>query len=171
MPVRILAGSLLAIAASFSSAQPLPVFPAKNVPETFHGTVVDDPYRSLEDVKDPQVSGWMKAHAAHARATIEGLPDTAMRGRDRRARRRSRSARRRRAPHARRLDLLTRRGAKDNTYKLYVRSPKAQRLLADPDDCREAGRPAARDQLLLPVARRRAHRVRRLRCGLEDIDP
>ena len=55
-------------------AQPLPVFPAKNVPETFFGTVVDDPYRALENEKDPQVAAWMKAHADHARATIEWLP-------------------------------------------------------------------------------------------------
>jgi prolyl oligopeptidase len=42
-------------------AESLPVFPAKNVPETFFGTVVDDPYRALENEKDPEVAAWMKA--------------------------------------------------------------------------------------------------------------
>ena len=54
-------------------AQTLPVFPANNVPETFFGTVVDDPYRALESDKDPAVSAWMKAQAEHAHRSLEGL--------------------------------------------------------------------------------------------------
>jgi hypothetical protein len=52
MSARYIAGVALASLAAASSAQTLPVFPAKNVPETFYGTVVDDPYRALEDTKN-----------------------------------------------------------------------------------------------------------------------
>jgi len=49
------------------------VFPPNNVSDTYFGTVVDDPYRALENVKDPQVLAWMKAQAAHAERTLTGL--------------------------------------------------------------------------------------------------
>jgi prolyl oligopeptidase len=66
--------SVIAAASLAAQAQSLPVFPANNVPETFFGTVVDDPYRALENEKDPAVAAWMKAHAQHAQRTIESLP-------------------------------------------------------------------------------------------------
>jgi prolyl oligopeptidase len=54
--------ALLSVIAAFSlaaQADSLPVFPASNVPETFFGTVVDDPYRAMENEKDPAVASWM----------------------------------------------------------------------------------------------------------------
>ena len=80
MPSRFV-GAAFVLAATASGAQPLPVFPVNNVAESFHGTVVDDPYRSLEDTKNPQVAAWMKAHAEHARRTLEGLGGYAARDR------------------------------------------------------------------------------------------
>jgi prolyl oligopeptidase len=146
MSLRYLAGAALAVAASSSGAQALPVFPAKNVPETFFGTVVDDPYRALEDTKDGQVGAWMKAQAAHARTTIEGLPGyAALRARiatlDDAVE--ARVGEVRRTPDG--AIFFTRRGAKDNTLKLYVRAASgAERLLADPDDWqKETGKPHA----------------------------
>ncbi|MEO6363047.1 MAG: hypothetical protein ABIO71_07440 [Caldimonas sp.] len=38
----------LALVCTAAVADPLPVFPAKNVQESFFGTVVDDPYRAME---------------------------------------------------------------------------------------------------------------------------
>ena len=146
MFARPLAAAALALASTAVTAQSLPVFPAKNVSETFHGTVVDDPYRALEDIKDDQVGAWMKAHAAHARATLEGLAGYgALRNRiaalD--------DAVEARVGEVRRTQdgsiFFTRRGAKDNTLKLYVRSAGgAEKLLADPDDWQKTtGKPHA----------------------------
>ena len=54
---------LVAVAAFAAHAQTPPAaFPARNVPATFFGTVVDDPYRDLEDVKNPDVMAWAKSH-------------------------------------------------------------------------------------------------------------
>ena len=50
VPMSAVAGLLCGIV----QAQPLPVFPATNVPETFFGTRVDDPYRALENDKDEE---------------------------------------------------------------------------------------------------------------------
>jgi len=127
-------------------AEALPVFPARNVPQTFYGTVVDDPYRALEDTRNPEVQAWMKAHAGHARATLEALPGyAALRKRivelDEAVE--SRVGEVRRTPGGELF--FTRRGAKDNTYKLHVRLPSGtERLLADPDDWeKQTGRPHA----------------------------
>jgi len=48
-------------------------FPARNVPATFHGTVVDDPYRDLEDVKNPEVAAWAKSQSDYARHQLESI--------------------------------------------------------------------------------------------------
>ena len=127
-------------------AQPLPVFPPKNIPQTFFGTVVDDPYRGLEDVKDPAVAAWMKAHADYAHATLESLKGyAALRARVAELD----DAVEARIGTVRRLPggeiFFTRRGAKENTFKLYLRSPDGkERILADPDDWqKETGQPHA----------------------------
>src|ERR671936_69965 len=67
--------SFVAAATALSvHAQTAPApFPAKNVPETFFGTVVDDPYRALEDITNPDVAAWAKAQADYARATLDSL--------------------------------------------------------------------------------------------------
>ncbi len=56
-----------------TSAAPLPVAPVRNVPETFFGTVVEDPYRDFEDTKAPAVAAWMQAHSDHAHATLKRI--------------------------------------------------------------------------------------------------
>ena len=141
-----IAAAATAAAAFGALAQGLPTFPAKNVPETFFGTQVDDPYRALEDVKDPAVDAWMRAHAKHARETLESLPGyEALRKRVAELDN-SVSAR---VGQVRRMasgDLFfTRRGATDNTFKLYVRDAKGgERLLVDPDEWqKKAGQPHA----------------------------
>ena len=127
-------------------AQPLPVFPANNVSDSFFGTVVNDPYRSMENEKDAAVAGWMKAHADYARTSLEGLGGY--------AKLKARVAELDNATASRvgGLDRMRdgaiffqRRGASDNTFKLYVRgSDGKDSLLADPDDWeKETGRPHA----------------------------
>jgi prolyl oligopeptidase len=146
MFARPLAAAALTLASTLAAAQSLPVFPAKNVAETFHGTLVDDPYRALEDTKNDQVGSWMKAHAAHARTTLEGLPGyAALRARivtlDDAVEARVGEVRRTLGGSI----FFTRRGAKDNTLKLYVRAAGgAEKLLADPDEWQKAtGKPHA----------------------------
>ena len=143
---RLAAAAALAIAATAAGAQPPSAFPAANVAETFHGTVVDDPYRALEDTKNPQVAAWMKAQAEHARSALEGLGGyAALRSRiaelDDAVEARIGQVRRMPAGEI----FFTRRGAKENIFKLYVRSASgADRLLADPEDWqKETGKPHA----------------------------
>ena len=138
--------ALLAVFASPACAQQLPLFAPRNVPQTFFGTVVDDPYRALEDVKDPAVSTWMKAHADYAQATLQSLGGyAALKARvaelDNAVEARVGSVRRTRGGEI----FFTRRGAKDNTFKLYMRAADGREtLLADPDDWqKETGKPHA----------------------------
>jgi prolyl oligopeptidase len=145
LPLRLVAAAA-ALASSAALAESLPVFPPKNVPETHHGTVVDDPYRALENVKDPQVASWMKAHADHARRALDSLPGyAALKARvaelDNATSAVVGSVSRESGGHL----FFTRRGAADNTLKLYHRGPDGkERLLADPDTWqKETGKPHA----------------------------
>ena len=142
----IIVALFLALCALSAWAQSPQRFPARNVAETFFGTRIDDPYRSLENDRDPEVAAWMKVHAAHARATLEGLKGYAAL-KQRIVELDSASAARigalKRAHNG--TIFFTRRAASQNTYKLYVRDPSgAERLLADPDDWqKETGTPHA----------------------------
>jgi prolyl oligopeptidase len=50
---------------------PLPTQPVRDV---HWGVTVDDPYRFLEDVKQPQVQAWMKAYSEATQATLDKAP-------------------------------------------------------------------------------------------------
>lgn len=43
--------------------------------DTYHGSVVDDPYRWLEDWTDPAVRAWSEKQSACARRYLDALPD------------------------------------------------------------------------------------------------
>ena len=123
-----------------------PAFPANNVQETFFGTVVDDPYRALEDINNPEVAAWAKAQADYARATLDALPGYASLGKRIAQLDESATA----VVGGVRLDangnlFFMRRAAAENTLKLYRRDAKgAETLLVDPDDWQqENGRPHA----------------------------
>jgi prolyl oligopeptidase len=129
------------------SAAALPVAEVRNVPETFFGTTVDDPYRYFEDPKAPEVAAWMKAHSDFAHATLRSIP-----GRDallRKIEKYDASAPVRVREVTRLGDgrlFYQRRGAKDDQFKLYVRDSFAgrERLLFDPETLRKAtGKPHA----------------------------
>ncbi len=67
----------LAVAAAFSpavAASPPPPTPKKPVNDTYHGVVVTDDYRWLENGDDPAVKAWSEAQNAHARAILDRLP-------------------------------------------------------------------------------------------------
>lgn len=125
----------LSIAASATEA-PLPPAPARNVTETFFGTPVDDPYRSLEDTANPEVAAWMKAQSDHAQAVLHRIAGRdALREKlerlDASAPARVTSVDRTAAG----LYFYERRGAKDDQFKLYVRQglKGEERLLFDPE--------------------------------------
>lgn len=116
----------------------LPVFPPSDATETFFGTVVADPYRALENDKDPQVVAWMRAHSDHARRTLESLPGySATLARiaelDSAASVRIGAIERKRDGST----IFLRRGATENSFKLVRHSADGtERLLVDPEEWR-----------------------------------
>ena len=69
----MLLSACLSTATSFAADTP-PVAPLRPVTDTYFGTAVVDPYRYLEDLKDPEVQTWMKAQAAYARGVLDRIP-------------------------------------------------------------------------------------------------
>ncbi len=121
--------------------------PARNMPETFFGTTVNDPYRWLEDVKSPEAAKWMKESSDRSHAVLAAIPG-----------------------RAKLLDALEkvdasvsarvfgvvretgdrwffeRRGATENQFKLLVRDGLAgkERVLVDPEAIeKKTGKPHA----------------------------
>ncbi len=75
LPHRTLTGMTLSCLASLALAQPAPpVAPVRNVTDTYFGTAVDDPYRYMEDIKNPGVAAWLKAQADYTKATLARIP-------------------------------------------------------------------------------------------------
>jgi len=48
--------------------------PATNVMETHFGVAVQDPYRYMEDLANPEVQTWLKGQAERARAILDRIP-------------------------------------------------------------------------------------------------
>ncbi len=148
-PRRALAAlALLAGAATAAmAADGPPAAPVHNVPETFFGTTVDDPYRDLEDTKNAEVAKWMRAQADHARKTLDGIQGRdALRAKieklDASAPARVVSVERTRGD----LFFYERRGAKDDQFKLYMRHglKGEEKLLFDPETLKAStGKPHA----------------------------
>jgi prolyl oligopeptidase len=135
----------LALPARALSIEPPAPAPVKPVTDTYFGTVVNDPYRWLEQVDDPAVRQWMRAQGDYARAVLDAIP-----GRDALLKRINQLDA---ATPARVIDVQRRpggrlffqqRGARDNQFKLYVRDAKGTRLLVDPEQvAKQTGTPHA----------------------------
>ena len=78
-PVRTAAAFLLAAAATLAGAFDLapPETPVDAVVESFHGELVVDPYRWLEDTGSPAAREWFEAQDAYARSVLAALPGRA----------------------------------------------------------------------------------------------
>lgn len=57
-----------------TALQSPPVAPVRPVIEDYHGTKVSDPYRYLENVKDPAVQSWFKGQNDYTRALLAAIP-------------------------------------------------------------------------------------------------
>ncbi len=51
----------------------LPVAPVRDVLQVLHGVTVHDPYRYMENVKDPQVQRWLRAQGQATRQTLDRI--------------------------------------------------------------------------------------------------
>jgi prolyl oligopeptidase len=118
-------------AASGTDIPPAPVARVQAVKDEYFGETVIDPYRWMENDKDPEWLPFLKAQNAHARAVLDRIP-----GRDALRRRieqlsgdtaTTRSARR----AGGRLFFEQRPVGADN-FKLFVREQGAERVLIDP---------------------------------------
>ena len=69
--------SLVLFAATTIAQTPPPAAPVRNVADTHFGVTVPDPYRYLEEMKNPEVVAWMKAQADYTRATLDRIPGRA----------------------------------------------------------------------------------------------
>ena len=62
----------LALAASATLAAP-PVADIRNMPATFHGTTVPDPYRWLEDTRSAPVQAWLRGQGEATRSVLDRI--------------------------------------------------------------------------------------------------
>lgn len=51
-----------------------PIAPVREVTDNYFGTRIADPYRWMEDMRNPELQSWMRAHADHSRTTLDRLP-------------------------------------------------------------------------------------------------
>jgi prolyl oligopeptidase len=78
LPSRARWALLLLVAATVGQAQTLPPpAPVRTVTDTYFGVTVPDPYRYLEDAKNPEVRAWLQAQADYTRATLDRIPGRA----------------------------------------------------------------------------------------------
>src|SRR5664280_3780777 len=56
------------------AAQNPPVAPVTNVTDTYFGVTVSDPYRYMENLKDPEVAAWMKAQNDFTHSILDRIP-------------------------------------------------------------------------------------------------
>jgi prolyl oligopeptidase len=77
-PMRLSVLALIAVGTFTTGAQAAPAVTApvaevRNVPSTLHGTVVNDPYRWMEDAKGPASQTWLKAQGVVARSVLDRI--------------------------------------------------------------------------------------------------
>src|SRR5690349_7738896 len=68
---------LCLLSLSPAMAETPPVAPQKPVVDTYHGVKISDPYRYMEDFKEPAVQAWVKGQADYADQTLHSLPGRA----------------------------------------------------------------------------------------------
>ena len=51
----------------------IPIAPVRDVTQVLHGVTVHDPYRYMENVKDPEVQSWLLAQGEVTRQTLDRI--------------------------------------------------------------------------------------------------
>jgi prolyl oligopeptidase len=51
-----------------------PIAPVRPVFDDYYGTKITDPYRYMENLKDPEVQAWMKSQNDYTRVVLAGIP-------------------------------------------------------------------------------------------------
>jgi len=131
-------GSLIGAAVA-AGVQPAPAPPAKapvrNVTETHFGVTIDDPYRYLENLKDPDVATWIKSQAHYTREVLDRVPHRQALYEEIARYGDSASARVTHVQVSGGFVYYEKRRAADNLPKLYVRQGVhgKERLLVDPE--------------------------------------
>jgi prolyl oligopeptidase len=74
IPAICLTGCLSAASLLEAQLAKPPVAPVQTVVDTYFGHKVEDPYRYMENQKDPAVVAWMKAQADYTRAVLDSIP-------------------------------------------------------------------------------------------------
>lgn len=74
LPRRLAMATVVLMLTQSLSAQSPPAAPVRNVTDTHFGRQVDDPYRYMENLKDPEVKDWIKAQADYATAELKKIP-------------------------------------------------------------------------------------------------
>src|SRR5712691_11093654 len=54
-----------------------PVARVDIVRDTYYGTVIEDPYRWMEEMKDQEMQSWIKSQAEYSRSYLDALPERA----------------------------------------------------------------------------------------------
>ena len=60
--------------ANAASVPSPPVAPVRTVVDDYYGTKVADPYRYMENLKDPEVAAWFKAQNDYTHSTLDRIP-------------------------------------------------------------------------------------------------
>jgi prolyl oligopeptidase len=137
--VAIAYAAALLGAALPTPAHAAPVPPAKapvrDVTDTFFGVKVDDPYRYLENLKDPDVAAWIKSQAHYTREMLDRVPHRQALYEEIAKYGDSASARVTHVHLSGSYVYYEKRRAADNIPKLYVRQGLRgkERLLVDPE--------------------------------------
>jgi prolyl oligopeptidase len=127
---------LCALTATVATAQTKPpVAPVKDITDTYFGVAVADPYRYMEDIKNPDVGAWMKAQADYTRRVLDQIPQRSVLLAEVQKYGDAAAARTRGTQVNGDHIYYYKRLASDNIPKLYVRKGIGgkERLLADPE--------------------------------------
>ncbi len=157
MPRLLLALTVLvSLILPAAQAQKPPSPPVRNVVDEYYGTKVQDPYRYMEKLDDPEVTAWFKAQAAYTDATLGAIPGRKAllaRIQELDARTPARVHNVRRFPGDR--IYYEKRLASENIFKLYVRDgfAGAERMLIDPEKYRQERDRAHGTKLVGAIAR------------------
>jgi prolyl oligopeptidase len=139
IPWHLAAAALVALAPALAIAQAKPPAPpVRNVTDTYFGVAVPDPYRYFENLKDPEVAGWMKAEADYTKAVLQKIPGRDTLYKEIEERGNAASARVTSVQIVGSRVYYQKRLATENLFKLYTRDGFAgkERMLVDPEAIR-----------------------------------